>query len=192
MHTEDHLQRLIPYRLDSLAILALMLEFRLKWEEPKPMQILVDGRLQFEGLTSMFTNPIIEAGILHVRALLEFLGLKTAAGSLIAVKPSQRRQDDAAIELLTHAGQPLQQVSPAQARASHPENPTHGEACLVAAIEAANKGMAHLSTHYANSQMEAGQLLLAARLTQQLVEQYVYLPLGRVRPPLPIEARNRE
>jgi hypothetical protein len=192
MDTEDHLQRLIPYRLDALAILVLMLEFRLKWEEPKPMQIIVDGKIQFEGLTSLFTNPIIESGILHVRALLEFLGLKSASGSLVVVGSNQRRSDDAAIELLTDGVRNLPQVSPAQARAAYPADPAHAEACLVAAINAANKGMAHLSTQYARGPLEAEQLLLAAQLTQQLVEQHVYQPLGRKRPPLPVEARKRE
>lgn len=47
MDAEDCLARLLPHRLDALAIAALLLRFRLKWEEPKPMQILVEGRLQF-------------------------------------------------------------------------------------------------------------------------------------------------
>ncbi|MFG6467076.1 hypothetical protein [Roseateles sp. BYS87W] len=191
MNADDHLTRLIPHRLDALAILALILELRLGWEEPKPMQILVDGRVQFEGLTSLFTNPIIEVGTLHIRALLEFIGLKAKAGALVAVLPGQRKSDDAGIELLELNGKPLQLVTPVQARNAHPESPALAEASLVAAINAANKGMAHLSTHYANNPVEAEQLLLAARLTQQLVERHVYLPLGRERPAIPIEAKPR-
>jgi len=186
MNADDHLNRLIPHRLDALAILALILELRLKWEEPKPMQILVDGRVQFEGLTSLFTNPIIEVGALHIRALLEFIGLKAKSSALVAVPTSQRKPDDAGIELLELSGKALQLVTPAQARDAHPENPGLAEASLVAAINAANKGMAHLSTQYASNPVEAEQLLLAARLTQHLVEKHVYLPLGRERPALPI------
>ena len=189
MNAEEHLDRLIPHRLDSLAILVLMLELRLKHEEARPMQILVDGRLQFEGLTSLFMNPIFEIGILHVRALLEFLGLKAAYGSLVAVV--SRRPDDAAVEKFSLGPNHLPLVTPAQARAMFPENPALAETCLAATVNAANKGAAHLSTQYANTPLEAEQLLLAARLTQQLVEQYVYRALGRNRPPLPIEARPR-
>lgn len=190
MNADDHLQRLIPHRLDALAILALMLEFRLRWEEPKPMQIVVDGKVQFEGLTSLFTNPIIEAGVLHIRALLEFIGLKSTSSSLVAVTTSQRRDDDTAIELLSNRGRALQPVTPAQARAAYPQDPALAETCLVAVINAANKGMAHLSTQYASNPIEAEHLLLAARLTQQLIEQHVYLPLGRECPPIPVEART--
>lgn len=191
MNAGDHLERLIPHRLDALAILALMLELRLKWEEPKPMQILVEGCVQFEGLTSLFTNPIIEVGVLHIRALLEFIGLKANSNALVAVLTNQRRSDDAGIELLELNGKALQRVTPAQVRDAYPENPALAETSLVAAINAANKGMAHLSAQYANKPVEAEQLLLAARLAQHLVEKHVYLPLGRKRPAIPIEARPR-
>jgi hypothetical protein len=186
VNDEDYLERLLPHRLDALAILVLMLELRLKWEEPKPMQVFVEGKLQFEGQTNLLTNPIVEAGILHVRALLEFLGLKSASGALVSVAPGQRRIDDATIELLS-----LPPVTPSEARSIYPEDPALSEASLAAAISAANKGMAHLSVQYPETPLEAKHLLLAARLTQQLVEKYVYLPLGRHRPALPIEARSR-
>jgi hypothetical protein len=75
MDVNDYLSRLLPHRLNALSIAFLMLKFRLKWEESKPMQIFVDGSLQFEGLTTMFTNPTVEVGVLHARALLEFVGL---------------------------------------------------------------------------------------------------------------------
>jgi hypothetical protein len=73
LDTEDYLARLLPHRLDAVAIAVLMLKFRLKWEEPRPMQIYVGGSLQFEGRTTMFTNPAIEVGVLHARALLALL-----------------------------------------------------------------------------------------------------------------------
>ncbi len=191
MTSEDDLRRLISHRLDSLAILVLMLEFRLKWEEPKPMQIFVEEKLQFEGLTSLFLNPVIEAGILHIRALLEFLGLKARAGVLVAVAPGERRADDAAIELFSDGARALPLVTPEQARAAHPIDPAFAESSLAAAINAANKGMAHFSATYLQKPVEAEELLLAARITQQLVENYVYAPLGSKRPPIPIEARPR-
>lgn len=90
MDAEDCLARLLPHRLDALAIAALLLRFRLKWEEPKPMQILVEGRLPFDGRTTMFTNPALEIGVLHARALLEFIRLKVKSGVLAQLDPSSR------------------------------------------------------------------------------------------------------
>lgn len=191
MTFDEDLQRLISHRLDSLSILVLMLEFRLTWAEPKPMRIFVEDKLQFEGLTSLLLNPVVEAGILHIRALLEFLGLKSKSGMLVTVTPKERRADDAAIELLFDGANLLQAVTPEQACAEHPSEPALAEISLAAAIGAANKGMAHFSANYLQNTVEAEQLLLAARITQQLVERYVYKPLGRKRPPVPIEARAR-
>jgi hypothetical protein len=189
VNTADHLERLLPYRLDAVAILELMLRFRLQWEEPKRMQIFVEDRLQFQGSTSMFLNPILEVGVLHIRALLEFLGVKERAGRLVSV--SERRSDDSAIELLRHNGFTLSPVSPEQACASHAADPVYAEQCYVAAITAANKGLAHLTVDYPQNPADARQILLASQLTQRLVEKFVYEPLGAQRPPLPIQARAR-
>jgi hypothetical protein len=192
MDAEGHLQRLIPYRLDCLAILSLMLGLRRKWTEPKPMQILVDGRLQFEGLTCMFTNPIVESGILHIRALLEFLGLKVVNSTLATITPSQRKQDDAGIELLSVNGRALALVELNDVHAIHPESPAEAVTSLIGAINAAHKGMAHLTARYADCPVEAEHLLLAASVTQKLVHRHVYQALGLDLPPALIKARPRE
>jgi len=189
VNTADHLERLLPHRLDAVAILELMLQFRLKWEEPKRMQIFVEDRLQFQGSTSMFLNPILEVGVLHIRALLEYLGLKERAGHSVSVRA--RKPDDSAIELLQHNGTTLVAVSPEQACAIHTSDPAYAEQCYVAAIEAANKGMAHFTVNYPQNPADARQVLLASQLTQRLVEMYVYEPLDVPRPPLPIKARAR-
>ena len=191
MNSEDYLTRLLPHRLDALAIAVLMLEFRLKWEEPKPMQIFVDGQLQFEGTTTLFTNPTLEVGVLHARALLEFIGLKVNAGQLVQLDPYSRQRDDAAIErLASHAGA-LPLVTTTDAGAIHPIDPEAAKQALARLIVSAHKGLAHSSATYFSNPMDVREILLALRLTQQLVEKHVYAPLGRQRPPLPVEARAR-
>ena len=191
MDIDDHLSRLIPHRLDALAIAVLMLKFRMKWEEPKPMQIFVEGQLQFEGLTNLFTNPIFETGVLHIRALLEFLGLKANFGKLVQLDISTRRRDDSGIEKIAGPTGFLPLVTPEQVRSSYPADPALAETSLVAVIAAANKGLAHFSTKYPANPTDVKHVLLAAQLTQQLFEERVYAPLGRQRPPLPIKARSR-
>lgn len=113
MDSADYLERLLPHRLDAVAIAVLLLKYRIKWEEPKPMQIFVEGRLQIEGLTTMFTNPTLEVGVIHARALLEFAGLKVAKdGSLIQLDPDKRNSDDAAIERIKDGTGSLSLISP--------------------------------------------------------------------------------
>ena len=191
MNAEDYLTRLLPHRLDALEVAVLMLNFRLKWGEPKPMQVFVGGLLQFEGRTTMFTNPAFEVGVLHARALLEFIGLKVSNGRLVQVIPSARKNDDAAIEKLVGSAGPLPLVTPYEAGAIHPPDPKAAKRALARVVMAAHKGLAHSSATYFSSPIEAEEALLALQLTQQLVERHVYAPLGRQRPPLPIEARPR-
>lgn len=192
MDTDAYLARLLPHRLDALSIAVLLLKFRLKWEEPKPMQIFVDGRLQFEGRTTMFTNPAVEVGVLHARALLEFIGLKAKEGALVQLDPKTRQADDAAIEKLVSTGGPLRLVSPDDASAIHPLDPDSAKRSLTQLIIAAHKGLAHASATYFSDPAEARDILLALELTQALVEKHVYAPLGRQRPSIPVEARSRE
>ena len=71
------------------------------------MQIMVDGQLQFDGLTSMFTNPILEVGILNVRGLMEFVGLKAVGTALLPLNPRNRRDDDVGIEMFSTPSGPL-------------------------------------------------------------------------------------
>ena len=193
MDSEDYLSRLLPHRLDAVAIAVLMLKFTLRWEEPKPMQIFVEGRLHFEGQTTMFTNPALEVGVLHARALLEFIGLKVNSGGRLIQLPSNSRQaDDAAIEKITGPSGALSLVSPDDAGAIYPIDAESARHALAGLIVAAHKGLAHSSATYFSSPRDASEIMLALQLTQQLVERFVYAPLGRLRPPLPIEAKARE
>ena len=192
MDIDDYLTRILPHRLNALSIAVLLLKFRLQWEEPRPMQIMFDGKLQFEGTTTMFTNPATEVGVLHGRALLEFIGLKANAGKLVQLQVSSRQRDDAAIERFSANDNPLPLVTPQQAADSHPTDPTTAKRVLAELIVAAHKGVAHSSATYFENPMAAEDMVLALELTQRLIERHVYEPLGKQRPPIPVEARARE
>ena len=72
---EDHLlHELLPYRMQAVAILNRALSLRATWGVAR-MNIYVNDKLVVEGNLNGFTNPAIEAGLMHCRALLEFLGL---------------------------------------------------------------------------------------------------------------------
>jgi hypothetical protein len=192
MDIEDYLTRLLPHRLDALAIAVSMLKLRLKWGEPKSMQIFVEGRLHFEGSTALFINPTLEIGALHARALLEFIGLKVKDGLLLQVDPKTRQHDDAAIETISGLAGVLPLVSPEDVGAIHPDDSEAAKRAIAQLIVATHKGLAHTSATYFSNPMNAQDVLLALELTQRLVEQYVYSPLGRQRPPLPDEAMVRD
>ena len=59
------------------------------------------GERIMEGNLNAFTNPAIEAGLVHSRALLEFLGLCDKNGTLCNIK--KRRRGDVGIEHFKNA-----------------------------------------------------------------------------------------
>lgn len=183
MDAEHHLAALIPFRLDSLAIFDDVLNRRLLWGNDRQMQILVDGVLAFYGTTLFFTNPIFEMASLHIRALLNFMGLTARNGRLSGVT---RRAGDSAIELVLSSTGALSMVSREDVLVTFPENPAETEAMLVAALRAANKGMAHLTIDYQSDRVFVEHLGAASVITQRLVETFVYERLGRSRPRTPL------
>jgi hypothetical protein len=76
------IQKIILYRMDCVNTLHYALRLRSEWTDPPPMVIFVDGELVLEGNLNAFSNPAIEAGLIHFRALLEFLGLAEKDGML--------------------------------------------------------------------------------------------------------------
>ena len=86
MNRDRLLNEILPYRMRAVDTLNLAVRMRMRWEAPPPMEIHVDGKLQIEGNLNAFTNPAIEAGLVHCRALLEFLGLRERNGRIANVK----------------------------------------------------------------------------------------------------------
>ena len=156
------------------------------------MQIMVDGQLQFDGLTSMFTNPILEVGILNVRGLMEFVGLKAVGTALIPLNPRNRRDDDVGIEMFSTPSGPLRLITPEDVGAENPQDPLAAKAAVALTIDAANKGLAHFTAAYLSSPVPARHVQLACEVTQRIFERHFYLPLGSRRPTAPIESRCRD
>jgi hypothetical protein len=97
MTIERLLHQIIPYRMHAVSALNLALLLQTDANKPEPMEIYINGKLRIEGNLFAFTNPAIEAGLVHCRALLEFLGLPAnQAGRIINIR--RRRPSDIGIE----------------------------------------------------------------------------------------------
>ncbi|WP_439399360.1 hypothetical protein ACRQ5Q_18445 [Bradyrhizobium sp. PMVTL-01] len=107
------------------------------------MELYADGMLIADGNLSTFINPAIEAGLVHCRALLEFLGLKAKSGRIVNVKDRQR--GDIGIEHFSNSKGPLPKVSPDAALALYPGGQEDAEKALLAVFEITNKGIAHVT-----------------------------------------------
>jgi hypothetical protein len=83
------LHEIIPYRMFAVSTLNLATRLQTAADKPQAMEIYVDGKLRIEGNLFAFTNPAIEAGLVHCRALLEFLGLAAnRAGRIVCQEAS--------------------------------------------------------------------------------------------------------
>ena len=155
------------------------------------MEIRFDGKLTIEGTSTGWTNPVIEAGLVHCRAMLEFLGLR-----LDHRKPDQLKErtnkhpDDVVIEDYGVDGRPLNRVTIADAVAKYAGPPDEAHQALARLIFTANKGHIH-STSETFDDLEQNRLLeIASRGVPSLVISYFYIPLGMPEPSYRIKSRK--
>lgn len=187
----DHvLHELIPYRLSAVAALTIALRHRQSWDRPRSLEIYFDKVLAIEGNSNAFTNPVIESGLIHCRALLEFLGLTAKNGRLQSIS-SPRRPDDIGIEDFTGARGRLNILTPSVALSAYSGDQEEAESALLSVFHSTNKGLAHFTCGFDASQGDAHLLEVASRGIPALVISHLYTPLGLPAPATGIQSRLR-
>jgi hypothetical protein len=178
MTLDEVLNEWIPYRLQAIETLQFAWEWIGESEQQRQVDIVVDGRLKVSGNVALIANPMIEIGIIHARALLEFLGLGvTRDGKLKQVE--KRRPDDIAVEKYTTDEIRIRIVTPSEALSAYPGPPEEAEMALVAIFEWANKGIAHLTTGVLSANYTDQHLDIACRGIRALLQDNLYAKLGR-------------
>ncbi|MEE1611595.1 hypothetical protein [Microvirga sp. CF3016] len=154
------------------------------------MTMHVNGKQVMEGNLNAFTNPAIEAGLVHCRALLEFLGLNERDGQLR--QRGGRQPDDIGIEHFSNDHGPLKKVDPEAALSRYDGGQEEAQEALLTIFRLTNKGLAHI-TEYLTAHPESGRLVeIASRGIPVLVINYLYIPLGLPAPDYKISSRPRE
>lgn len=118
MNLDRQLREIIPHRMYAVSMLNYAAQLSMRYEKVPLIEVFVDGKLLIKGNLFAFTNPAIEAGLVHCRALLEFLGL-TANKSGRIVNVSGRRPTDIGIEHFSNARGSLPMVTPDAALARY-------------------------------------------------------------------------
>ena len=190
MDETELLHKLIPYRMQAVDTLNYALRLRSNWSNAPSMTIHVNGKQIMEGNLNAFTNPAIEAGLVHCRALIEFLGLCEKDGSLSTRK--RRQPSDVGIEHFKNADGPLQMVDPEAALSRYGGSREEAEKALLTVFHITNKGLAHITADLAAHPAHGRLLEIASRGTPALVISYLYTPLGLVAPSYKITSRPRE
>lgn len=183
---------LVAYRLASVEALGMALHLRERWGAKPSMQIWFGGTLVVDGNGSAFFNPVLEAGIVHARALLEFLGLAMSKkdGRLVG-RSRPREPDDVGIEHFSGPSGPLSLVQPSQATARWPDGAVEAEQALLSIFRTANKGLAHITSSMNASPEETRLVEIASRGVRALIVTYLYTPLSLEVPTSSIKSRVR-
>lgn len=179
--------RLLDHRMQSVATLNWALEIRSKWEVAPPIAVHIDGKLRLEGNLNAITNPMLEVGLIHCRALLEFLGLCDEKGSLSQIK--KRRPSDIGIEQFENASGPFTMLSPRTAISRYNGNNDEAERALLRVFRLTNKGLAHSTSGMIDDPADFKLIEIASVGVPALMVSYFYTPLGLPKPDTRITKR---
>ncbi len=146
------------------------------------MDILIDGKRCITGTHHGLTNPSIEAGIIHSRVLLEFLGLRANKDKNALVETQSRRGDDIGIEDFSTLAGPLKKVTVSEALKCYPGERRDAEESLVTIIAHADKAIAHMTEGPPQDERTLGLLELGGKGVLALVCRHLYGSLGRQAP----------
>ena len=123
------INKLIPHRLSAVYALTNALRLHSSFENPKSIEIYFDRKLTIVGNSNAYTNPVIESGLIHCRALLEFLGICYTKNGLEIIK--DRKPNDVGIEHYKDSnGATLQKISPEVAISSYSGSKDDAEKAL--------------------------------------------------------------
>lgn len=176
MDRDRVLNELLPYRMQAVETLNLALNLGTTWGAA-PMTLYAGDKLVVEGTLHGFTNPCIEAGMMHCRALLEFLGMCDKNDRLGNIK--KRRSTDIGIEdFNTSSGAPLEMVTPVDAAGRYPGPSGEAENALLAVFHVTNKGLAHVTEDLNDSPEHARLIEIASRGVPVLMVDCLYKRLG--------------
>lgn len=190
MSTPDKsLLALLAYRMEAISIGHLALRHQMSWDDVLTMEVYFAGLQVIEGKATGFTNAAIESAIIHCRAVLEFLGLRSSKSSNkeIAERSVRKNPDDRGVEQF--AG--LSMVTKAKALAAYPGDPSEAEAALALIFHSANKGLAHTTGSFNLHSGDARLLEIAFRGVPTLLINGFYVPLGIIPPAHELTSRPR-
>lgn len=155
------------------------------------MTIHADGKLVIEGNLNGFTNPAIEAGLVHCRALLEFLGLCMNKDARLG-NIKTRRSSDIGIEHFRNSSGPLPKVTPDDAVRRYEGGRQQAEEALISVFQITNKGLAHFTTDLVENPELRSLVEIASRGVPSLVVSHLYTPLGLPPPNYKHPTRHRD
>ena len=180
---EEYLTEHIPYRLHAIDLCGQVVGFLLRYGHAHPTEIRLGSlyRIRFPNV-SIFTNPVVEQGLMSCRAMMEFLGVGINKDH---TKLKDYRQHFPDTVTLKHFGKELLIVSDVLSR--YPNDNTV-ENALVQTISAGHTGVAHLTIGCGRPEPKA--IVKGCEAIRKFVNDFLYRSINRELPPRMIDIQN--
>ena len=188
----EHIEYIIPYRMRAVASLRMALICKIEWKNrPKPMKIYFDGQLAIEGSSNLFINAALEAGLIHARALLDFMGLRIHPKNPSRLKQRKKVQhpDDIVIENYAVNGTPLSRVSVREVVGKYASFYNQVENTLATLISTTNKRLVHSTSIGLDDPDQLKILKEGSEIVPAIVTDFFYARLGLQAPNYRIRSR---
>jgi len=167
----------LPARVGALDDMLWVLELSDKYGDEVAINLHIEDGPGYRSNLRLLTEPMVAAGYLHARALLEFMGISAKNGELVQIR--HRRSGDLAIEHYFVNGAGLSMVTLDEVYAAINMPRAVVEWALVTTIERANKIFAHITTAEVLAMALDSQVRVALRGISMLVHNYLFAKLGR-------------
>lgn len=191
---EEHARQLIPYRLRSVGTLTLALDYKMKLAKKSvPMKVFFGDELVIDGNPNILINAALEAGLIHSRALLDFMGIRINPKNPQKLKRRKRSQhpDDVVIENFYIDGMPLSRVSVRDIVTTYADLTSDVEGKLAGLISTTNKRLVHSTSIGIDDPVQLQTLKTASEIVPLIVIDFFYKRLGVKPPTYRIEAPTR-
>lgn len=189
---QDHvLDFYLPYCVDCVDAAKAAIDLRAICEGTERVSVLVDDKLRLTGNISAITNPMIEAGVIRARSIIEFLGIGFEKGALVTKTKRNRKHDDIGIEnLVKFDGTHLNTIRVEDALSLYNGKKIDAEKAFIWLLHRSNKNLAHIThnvfqnspeyTANINKEVHDDDMLrIALSEIRPLLINFVYRPLDR-------------
>lgn len=156
------------------------------------ISITAASRLSIKTTSIFITEPIVNIGLISMRILLEFMGLKYDKNtkSLTSRKNRTQTADDIWIEDFNFKNKStevaLSLVTTEEIREMCPRHHEKVVEALALTIRDANKGIAHLTNHRVEDSNAFDRYCYAAAEIRRLLKEHFYKPIGEEYPTIKI------
>lgn len=191
MDQNQFLNSVIPHRLRGNAILFASTQIYAKclvYENELPARLSVKGEVVMEGGVFSLLNPLVEAGLVNLRCLVQFLGVKRNSKSGILVARI-KRSDDVGIEDFKFNGMPLSKVTPetlCSILEDYPPDAAYEAMCHT--LQMADKAIAHVTANHNVICTDLRQVAVAAKCVESAVMRFLYRAMELEQPNIKVKS----